>query len=131
MQEEAIGKRRAQRLGMKLGFPVTERYTTWPRPATPSCLCVILSLVLLSDGCAVGPNYHRPAVNTPESFRGQINTSTNSFGNLPWWRVFKDEALQSLIRTALTNNYDLRIAFSGWNSPAKWRRRHSRDSFPN
>jgi multidrug efflux system outer membrane protein len=36
--------------------------------------------------------------------------STNSFANLQWWEVFHDDTLQTLIRAALTNNYDLRIA---------------------
>ncbi len=61
-------------------------------------------------GCAVGPNYQRPPVNAPAAFRGETEISTNSFANLPWWQVFHDDTLQSLIRIALTNNYDLRIA---------------------
>ena len=61
-------------------------------------------------GCAVGPNYKRPPVNAPAAFRGETEISTNSFANLPWWQVFHDDTLQSLIRIALTNNYDLRIA---------------------
>ncbi len=66
--------------------------------------------ILLFAGCAVGPNYQRPPVNVPETFRGVTDNSTNSFANLPWWQVFHDDTLQNLIRTALTNNYDLRIA---------------------
>jgi multidrug efflux system outer membrane protein len=65
---------------------------------------------LLPAGCAVGPNYHRPPVSAPETFRSENEISTNSFADLPWWRVFHDDTLQNLIRTALTNNYDLRIA---------------------
>ena len=61
-------------------------------------------------GCAVGPNYRRPPVNVPEAFRGDTEISTHSVANLPWWQVFHDDTLQNLIRTALTNNYDLRIA---------------------
>ena len=69
--------------------------------------------VLCLAGCAVGPNYKRPAVNAPAGFRGATNdVSTNSFADLPWWGVFKDPVLQDLIRTALTNNYDLRIALT-------------------
>ena len=67
-------------------------------------------LTLFLSGCAVGPNYKRPPVNAPETFRGETETATNSFANLPWWQVFDDPTLQNLIRTALTNNYDLRIA---------------------
>ena len=61
-------------------------------------------------GCAVGPNYKRPPITAPEIFRGETETSTNSFANLTWWQVFHDGTLQNLIRTALTNNFDLRIA---------------------
>ncbi len=73
-------------------------------------LCVTaLSLA----GCAVGPNYKRPAVNTPAEFRDATNQiSTNSLADIPWWGVFKDPFLQDLVRTALTNNYDLRITLA-------------------
>ena len=72
-----------------------------------------LPLVTLLAGCAVGPNYHRPAMNSPAGFRdGAVTTSTNSLADLPWWSVFKDPTLQKLIETALTNNYDLRIAIT-------------------
>lgn len=67
-------------------------------------------LCWLLAGCAVGPDYQRPPVNTPETFRGETESTTNSFADLPWWQVFHDETLQDLIRVALTNNYDLRIA---------------------
>jgi len=64
-------------------------------------------------GCAVGPNYKRPEVNTPTDFRGATNaSSTNSFADLPWWSVFKDPVLQDLVQVALTNNYDLRITLT-------------------
>jgi outer membrane protein, multidrug efflux system len=67
-------------------------------------------LCWLFAGCAVGPDYKRPPVNPPETFRGEAESATNSFADLPWWQVFHDGTLQGLIRTALTNNYDLRIA---------------------
>jgi outer membrane protein, multidrug efflux system len=66
--------------------------------------------ILVIAGCAVGPNYKRPNVNTPTGFRGSAQNVTNSFGDLPWWEVFHDDQLEHLIRLALTNNYDLRIA---------------------
>ncbi len=71
---------------------------------------ILLAAALSLAGCAVGPNYKRPAVNAPTGFRGATNdVSTNSLADLPWWSVFKDPALQELVRTALTNSYDLRI----------------------
>jgi multidrug efflux system outer membrane protein len=67
-------------------------------------------LALLLAGCAAGPDYKRPPVNAPPGFRGPAGAGTNSLADLPWWRVFRDDTLQQLIRAALTNNYDLRIA---------------------
>jgi multidrug efflux system outer membrane protein len=68
-------------------------------------------IFLLLCGCAVGPNYKRPAIESPAMFRGDARTSTNSsFADLDWWQVYQDTNLQALIREALTNNYDLRIA---------------------
>jgi multidrug efflux system outer membrane protein len=70
-------------------------------------------VVLTLAGCAVGPNYQRPAVNAPVGFRDATNlVSTNSFADLPWWSVFKDPVLQDLVQVALTNNYDLRITLT-------------------
>jgi multidrug efflux system outer membrane protein len=71
--------------------------------------CVALTLA----GCAVGPNYQRPAINAPVGFRDATNqVSTNSLADLPWWSVFKDPVLQDLVHVALTNNYDLRITLT-------------------
>src|SRR5262249_20361348 len=66
--------------------------------------------VLFVAGCAVGPNYKRPAVDSPANFRFATSRTTDSFGDLPWWEVFKDPTLQDLLRAALTNNYDLKRA---------------------
>jgi len=67
------------------------------------------------SGCAVGPNYHRPAVQTPPAFHGpdqsqQLQPQSASFADLPWWQAFHDSQLQELIRTALKQNYDLQLA---------------------
>jgi outer membrane protein, multidrug efflux system len=72
-------------------------------------LLVLIGAAVLG-GCAVGPNYKRPAVNAPTEFRFTENQTTNSLANLPWWQVFKDPILQGLIGTAITNNYDLKQA---------------------
>jgi outer membrane protein, multidrug efflux system len=74
-----------------------------------SSLVVVAGLALIC-GCAMGPNYKRPAIDTPADYRFSETNSTNSFGDLPWWKVFKDPALQDLIHTAITNNYDLKQA---------------------
>src|ERR1700691_5951086 len=69
----------------------------------------------LIGGCAVGPNYHKPDVQTPAAYHDlsenpQAEAQTASYADLPWWQVFSDPILQGLIRTALKQNYDLLIA---------------------
>src|SRR6185437_4524112 len=67
-------------------------------------------------GCTVGPNYKRPVVNVPTTYRGEPPPGQSaaaiaaSLGDEKWWAVFQDQELQKLIRTALERNYDVRIA---------------------
>lgn len=70
----------------------------------------VIAVAILLYGCAVGPNYRQPPVDAPEQFRFATSQATSSLGDLPWWEVFKDPALQELIRVALANNYDLKQA---------------------
>jgi multidrug efflux system outer membrane protein len=70
-------------------------------------------IVLSTCACKVGPNYSRPATTVPAQYRGLPpgpEPQGEQFGDMKWWTVFQDEALQTLVRTALKNNYDLRIA---------------------
>lgn len=72
-------------------------------------------LLVLCSGCAVGPNYKKPSVPAPPEYRGVSPDQTGqpgaaSFGDQKWWDAFQDEALSDLIRTALKQNYDVRIA---------------------
>jgi outer membrane protein, multidrug efflux system len=68
------------------------------------------SSVMMLAGCAVGPNYQRPAIHSPATFRAGDAATNNASLELAWWQVYQDETLQALIREAFTNNYDLRIA---------------------
>jgi outer membrane protein, multidrug efflux system len=107
----------------------------------------LVLLIIFTAGCAVGPNYRRPNVDVPGTYRGTTSPETGepqknasqrasapagttaqgpqaasgtpqapsvqaeqSFGEQKWWEVFQDQELQELIRTALNNNYDVRIA---------------------
>src|SRR5580658_10242318 len=67
-------------------------------------------LAVLLAGCAVGPNYKRPDTATPDAYRAQGNSVGGSVANLGWEDIARDPALLELIRTALTNGYDARIA---------------------
>jgi outer membrane protein, multidrug efflux system len=78
-------------------------------------LAPLLLIVGFMFGCAVGPNYKKPVVNTPPTYRGltpeeAARNDVKSIADEKWWEVFKDEQLQQLIRTALQQNYDVRLA---------------------
>ena len=74
---------------------------------------VAFAAAMCLAGCTVGPNYRRPAVDVPPSYRNQTADQTgNSIGDEKWFTVFQDEQLQKLIRSALAQNYDARIAAS-------------------
>jgi multidrug efflux system outer membrane protein len=72
----------------------------------------LLMLAPVVAGCTAGRNYQRPAVKVPETFRGATEAipAASSIADAQWWDLFQDEQLQTLIRTALAGNYDLRIA---------------------
>lgn len=77
-----------------------------------SYLAIVAAHVLLS-GCAVGPKYKRPELPVPTSFRAPEplpEPQAASLADLKWFEVFRDQALQELIRVALSQNYDLRDA---------------------
>ena len=79
----------------------------------PHRVIAITVAVGLLTGCTVGPNYVRPTVATPQTFRAPEPLpapQAASLADLKWFEVFKDEKLQELIRTALEQNYDLRDA---------------------
>ncbi|HZF10506.1 MAG TPA: TolC family protein, partial [Thermoanaerobaculia bacterium] len=66
------------------------------------------------SGCVSGPEYQRPQVAVPAAIHGQAppgNTAeAASLADPAWWEIFHDEALQALIREALQNGYDVRLA---------------------
>jgi multidrug efflux system outer membrane protein len=82
----------------------------------PTALLPGVSLtLLLSAGCAVGPNYKRSSADVPGMCRGRTpqdaaHPAPESFGDLERWEVFHDKQLQDLIHTGLQQNYHVRVA---------------------
>lgn len=72
---------------------------------------VIISLLFIIAGCAVGPKYARPDIKSPSSYQ-QESAKADSITNLKWWEVFQDSALQGLINIALKENKDLLTAIA-------------------
>ena len=64
---------------------------------------------LVLGGCALGPDYERPELDVPENYIQSVDQG-ESFANVPWWEVFEDPQLEALIRVALEENQDIRIA---------------------
>lgn len=71
---------------------------------TKSFLAITIGLFLA--GCSMAPEYQRPEV--PQGASWQVSSDTKT--NLGWQQQFSDPTLQSLIRSALENNRDLRLA---------------------
>jgi multidrug efflux system outer membrane protein len=68
---------------------------------------------VLLVGCAMGPNYKRPAVPTPASFRNAPpagGDAAASIADAKWQSLFNDETLNQMVTKSLANNFDLRIA---------------------
>jgi NodT family efflux transporter outer membrane factor (OMF) lipoprotein len=84
-------------------------------PVVPAWILAAFGLSLA--GCMVGPNYKRPAVATPQQFRGapaggtsQGAATPDSIAETKWFDLFQDDTLKQLVTGALEKNFDLRIA---------------------
>jgi multidrug efflux system outer membrane protein len=71
-------------------------------------MCGAAALAVLA-GCKVGPDYVRPAVDAPASFRFEVSDAPDLV-NTAWWEQFDDPVLSELIATSLEQNKDVRIA---------------------
>jgi multidrug efflux system outer membrane protein len=70
-----------------------------------------LFAVVFFAACTVGPNYKRPPVAVPDVLYGANGPATAaSLADTPWFDVFRDPTLRTLIDEALRNGYDARIA---------------------
>ena len=66
-------------------------------------------LILVLFGCMVGPNYKRPGVDVPQSFRFE-EKEAKDLANTAWWQQFDDPVLNDLIQIALQENKDVKVA---------------------
>lgn len=87
-----------------------------PMPRTPDlfhkpALAVTAALAVLCSACTMGPNYQRPAVDVAPQWRSPYTPGEVTLSSA-WWRSFNDPVLDELVRSALDENKDLRIAVS-------------------
>ncbi|HSE65944.1 MAG TPA: efflux transporter outer membrane subunit [Gemmatimonadales bacterium] len=83
---------------------------------------VLAALAMLS--CKVGPGYERPEVAVPETYRftdttvyspdslAKLDSAAATIADVPWWQVFGDDTLQTLINEGIQHNYNLGIAIA-------------------
>jgi multidrug efflux system outer membrane protein len=69
----------------------------------------ITALAIIIAGCMMGPDYRRPSVEIPESYRYETADAQRT-ANTTWWKQFNDPVLDALIAQALANNKDVMIA---------------------
>jgi multidrug efflux system outer membrane protein len=72
-------------------------------------LPLLVPVLLSLGGCLLGPNYSRPAIDTPATYRFAAG-ETVEVANTAWWEQFQDPVLNDLIATALAENKDVKIA---------------------
>jgi NodT family efflux transporter outer membrane factor (OMF) lipoprotein len=76
-------------------------------------LALVLLAVIVASSCTLGPDYKRPVIHTPPAYRGgdgAAASSSASLADVQWFELFQDPALTELVRTALQQNFDLRVA---------------------
>ncbi|HOC38032.1 MAG TPA: efflux transporter outer membrane subunit [Thermodesulfobacteriota bacterium] len=99
-------RRRSNELLLRaaLAFKIKGRCTGWF-----SYGCVFLFLALIFSGCMMGPDYERPQVEVPQTWRFEASEAADLV-NTVWWQQFTDPVLDELITIALQENTDVRIA---------------------
>jgi multidrug efflux system outer membrane protein len=78
-----------------------------------TALLGIVAVLALEAGCMMGPKYKRPTVDVPQEYRAPVPqqpVQASSLGNEQWWQLYQDPVLTQLVHTAITQNYDVRIA---------------------
>lgn len=74
-------------------------------------ISLVLIVTTLAAACTLGRNYERPQVQTPAAYRAALTeSSAASLAEIEWFDLFRDETLTGLVRTALQENFELRIA---------------------
>ena len=81
----------------------------WKRRERMRNVIVSFLIILGLFGCTIGPNYQRPSVETPPSWRFE-EKEAKEVANTAWWEQFDDPVLNEVIQTALKENKDLQMA---------------------
>lgn len=93
-------------------------FTLMPYPI-PRCPSIVLVLALALAGCAIGPVYERPAVETPQAFkegRGEWVRAApaDMLERGPWWALFDDPVLDGLAARVDVSNQNVAAAVAAY-----------------
>jgi len=111
----------------------------------------LLALLLTLAGCAVGPDYQRPAVATPAAYKESAADTADATASLAghqagnwqtarpaedalrgeWWKVFNDPALDALQAQAMQANQTLQAAAARLSQARALLRNARSDQYPN
>ena len=74
-------------------------------------LALVALVASVASACTLGKNYQRPSIQTPSTYRSaSAQPTAASLADLQWFELFRDDTLNGLIKTALQENFELRIA---------------------
>ncbi len=80
-------------------------------------LLVVAALVTLG-GCAVGPDYHQPTVETPSTYKEAHDwipaTPADTFDRGEWWKLFNDPTLNTLASQVEVSNQNIAAAAAAY-----------------
>ena len=88
---------------------MASRHPSWSFSQPMRIIPLVMAVALAASACKKGPDFQPPTTPSPVAFRSEIPAG-ESVANVPWWELYQDPALQSLIRTGLENNRSLREA---------------------
>lgn len=66
--------------------------------------------VLLLSACDLGPDFHRPDLEIPATYRTAPPAAATAWPSADWWRGFRSPDLDSLIDAARQHNFDIAAA---------------------
>ena len=101
--------------------------------ALPRSLAIGCAALALA-GCAVGPDYVRPALAVPAAFKEDPNWKpaqpADQQPGSAWWKIFNDAQLDALAEQVAVANQDVRVAEASYREAAALARQARAGLFP-
>ncbi len=76
---------------------------------TTNIALLSVAAALFLSGCAIGPDYSKPVLEAPKSYRAATDANKSNIDK-KWWKSFGDDTLAMAVDKAIEANYDIKIA---------------------